>query len=133
MRSALAYTPRPGTLQAAAPGAAIAYLASFVLVVTVVLLVRRRGDWIANAGWGTVALIASLAWVMPWYVIWVLPLAALGTSVRLRRAALALTVFLVLVFLPSSGKFWHLIHFNPLNGSAGRASQTLQAKLSWYS
>ena len=47
---------------------------------------------------------------MPWYVIWVLPLAALGSSVRLRRAALALTVFLVLTFLPSSGKVWGLVH-----------------------
>jgi glycosyl transferase family 87 len=108
-------------------------LASLALVVAVVLLVRRRGDWIANAGWGTVALIASLAWVMPWYVIWVLPLAALSSSVRLRRTALALSVFLVLVFLPSSPKFWGLIHFNPLSGSAGQASQTLQGKLSWYS
>jgi alpha-1,6-mannosyltransferase len=108
-------------------------LASLALIVAVVLLVRRRGDWVANAGWGTVALIASLAWVMPWYVIWVLPLAALSSSVRLRRTALALTVFLVLVFLPSSGKFWSLIHFDPLSGSAGQASQTLQGKLSWYS
>jgi alpha-1,6-mannosyltransferase len=108
-------------------------LASLALVVTVVLLVRRRGDWIANAGWATVALIASLAWVMPWYVIWVLPLAALSSSVRLRRTALALSVFLVLVFLPSAPKFFHLIHFDPLSGSAGRASQTLQGKLSWYS
>jgi energy-coupling factor transport system permease protein len=32
MRSPLAYTPRPGPLQAAAPGAAIAYLGSFVVV-----------------------------------------------------------------------------------------------------
>jgi hypothetical protein len=108
-------------------------LASLALVVAVVLLVRRRGDWVANAGWGTVALIASLAWVMPWYVIWVLPLAALSSSLRLRRTALALSVFLVLVFLPSSPKFWSLIHFNPLSGSAGQASQTLQGKLSWYS
>jgi alpha-1,6-mannosyltransferase len=108
-------------------------LANLALIAAVVLLVRRRGDWIANAGWATVALIASLAWVMPWYVIWVLPLAALSSSVRLRRAALALTVFLVLVFLPSSSKFWGLIHFNPLSGSAGQASQTLQGKLSWYS
>jgi alpha-1,6-mannosyltransferase len=108
-------------------------LANLALIVAVVLLIRRRGDWIANAGWATVALIASLAWVMPWYVIWVLPLAALSSSVRLRRTALALTVFLVLVFLPSSGKFWGLIHFNPLSGSAGQASQTLQGKLSWYS
>jgi Glycosyltransferase family 87 len=107
-------------------------LASVALVVVVVLLVRRRGDWISHAGWATVALIASLAWVMPWYVIWVLPLAALGSSLWLRRAALVMTVFLVLVFLPSSSKFWNLINFNPLSGSAGQASQTLQAKLSWY-
>ena len=100
--------------------------------VVVVLLLRRRGDWISHAGWATVALIASLAWVMPWYVIWVLPLAALGSSIWLRRAALVMTVFLVLVFLPSSGKFWNLINFNPLSGSAGQASQTLQSKLSWY-
>ena len=108
-------------------------LADVVLIVAVVLLARRRGDWIAHAGWATVALIASLAWVMPWYVIWVLPLAALGSSVKLRRATLGLTVFLVLVFLPSSGRLWSLIHLNPLSGSAGQTSQTLQGKLSWYS
>jgi hypothetical protein len=111
---------------------ALLRLADVALVVVIVLLVRRRGDWLSHAGWATVALLASLAWVMPWYVIWVLPLAALGTSVRLRRTALALTVFLVLTFLPSSGKLWGLLHFNPLRGSAGQASQTLQSKLSWY-
>ncbi|MBV9804018.1 MAG: DUF2029 domain-containing protein, partial [Solirubrobacterales bacterium] len=104
--------------------------ANLALIVTVVLLLRRRGDWISRAGWATMALIASLGWVMPWYVIWVLPLAAIGSSARLRRAALALTVFLMLVFLPSSSKFWGLIHFDPMSGSAGHASQTLQAKLS---
>ena len=107
-------------------------LADVGLVVAVILLLRARGDWITRAGWATLALIASLAWVMPWYVIWLLPLAALGTSVWLRRAALALTVFLVLVFLPSSGKFFNLIHVQPLSGSAGQASQALQAKLSSY-
>jgi len=108
-------------------------LADVALVVAVVVLLRRPGDWISRAGWATFALIASLAWVMPWYVIWLLPLAALGTSQRLRRTAVALTVFLVLVFLPSSTKFWNLINFNPLSGSAGQASSSLQAKLSWYS
>ena len=107
-------------------------LADVALIVTLVLLVRRRGDWLSHAGWVTVALIASLAWVMPWYVIWVLPLAALGSSLRLRRATLVLTVFLVITFLPSSGKLWGLLHFNPLSGSAGQASSALQSKLSWY-
>ena len=97
------------------------------------LLLRRQGDWLTRAGWATFALIASLAWVMPWYVIWLLPLAALSSSQRLRRTAVALTVFLVLVFLPSSSRFWNLVNFNPLSGSAGQASSSLQAKLSWYS
>jgi len=108
-------------------------LADVVLVVAVIWLLRREGDWLSRAGWATFALIASLAWVMPWYVIWLLPLAALGSSQRLRRVAVALTVFLVLVFLPSSSKFWNLIDFNPLSGSAGQASSSLQGKLSWYS
>ncbi|MGO9908333.1 MAG: glycosyltransferase 87 family protein [Solirubrobacteraceae bacterium] len=111
---------------------ALLRLADVVLVLVVVWLVRRRGDWLSHAGWATLALIASLAWVMPWYVIWVLPLAALGSSVRLRRTALALTVFLVITFLPSSGKVWGLVHFNPLSGSAGQASLNLQSKLSSY-
>ncbi len=108
-------------------------LADLALVVVVLLLLRERGDWLSRAGWATFALIASLGWVMPWYVIWLLPLAALGTSVRLRRVAVGLTVFLVLVFLPSSSKFWNLVDFNPLSGSAGQASSSLQAKLSSYS
>jgi hypothetical protein len=108
-------------------------LADLALVVAVLLLLRDRGDWLSRAGWATFALIASLGWVMPWYVVWLLPLAALGTSVRLRRVALGLTVFLVLVFLPSSSKFWNLVDFNPLSGSAGQASSSLQGKLSWYS
>jgi hypothetical protein len=111
---------------------ALLRLADVVLVVVVVWLARRRGDWLSHAGWATFALIASLAWLMPWYVIWLLPLAALGSSQRLRRTALALTVFLVITFLPSSGKLWGALHFNPLNGSAGQSSQTLQGKLSWY-
>jgi hypothetical protein len=111
----------------------VLHLADVVLVVVVILLLRREGDWITRAGWATFALIASLAWVMPWYVIWLLPLAALGSSERLRRVALGITVFLVLVFLPSSGKLWNLINFNPLDGSAGQASSSLQAKLSSYS
>jgi alpha-1,6-mannosyltransferase len=107
-------------------------LADVALVVAVIVLLRHDGDWITRAGWATFALIASLAWVMPWYVIWLLPLAALGSSAWLRRVAVGLTVFLVLVFLPSSSKFFDLVHLHPLNGSAGQASQSLQSKLAVY-
>jgi hypothetical protein len=98
-------------------------------VLTVAYLVRRRGDWLSDAGWATVALLASLAWLMPWYVIWVLPLAAFGTSLKLRRAAAAFSVFLVLTFVPSTPIIFGLLHLNPMNTPVGQASLTHQRKL----
>jgi Glycosyltransferase family 87 len=107
-------------------------LADVALVVAIVLLLRRRGDWLTNAGWAMVALIASLAWLMPWYVIWMLPLAALASSVRLRRAAGVLTVFVVLTFMPVNATVFGWLNFVPTRGAAWQASQTLQTKLYSY-
>ncbi len=104
-------------------------LANVVLVVVVLVLLRRRGDWVSNAGWATLALVASLAWLMPWYVIWVLPLAALGTSVRLRRAAIAFTVYLVLAYFPATAIYMYKANIDPLATPAGQASVALQQKL----
>jgi hypothetical protein len=104
-----------------------------IAAVGVVLVVAhqfyRNRDWINGAGWSTLALIASLSWLMPWYVVWLLPLAALGTSVRLRRLAAALTVFLLLVFLPTVNTYMNDHNINLLNTPAGRASSSLQYKL----
>ena len=104
-------------------------LANVALVVTVLFFLRRRGDWLTGAGWSTLALVASLAWLVPWYVIWVLPLAALGTSIRLRRAAVAFTVFLVLAFFPATAMLMAAEHIDPMATSAGQASVALQRKL----
>ena len=68
--------------------------AAATLCATVVwLLVRtwRGADWIAAAGWATLALLLTSTWVLPQYLAWLLPLAALGESGRLRAAALAAT------------------------------------------
>jgi hypothetical protein len=99
------------------------------VVVAVILLLRRRGDWIANAGWATLALLASLAWLMPWYVIWLAPLAALSTSPRLRKATLLMTVFLVVTFVPVMQMFLQGQGLNPLDTPAGHASSVLQKQL----
>jgi hypothetical protein len=100
------------------------------LVVTIALLLRRRHDWLAQAGWGTLALIASLAWLVPWYVVWLLPLAALGTSLRLRRAALVLTAYLVIAFAPMTNQILEGKGIYLLGSHVGQASQALQNKLS---
>jgi hypothetical protein len=104
-----------------------------IAIVGVVLVVAhqfyRNRDWLGGAGWSTMALIASLSWLMPWYVVWLLPLAALGTSVRLRRVAAALTVYLLLVFVPASANYMNDHNINLLNTPAGNASTSLQYKL----
>jgi hypothetical protein len=75
------------------------------------------------------ALILSLAWLMPWYAIWLTPLAALGASDRLRKASLALTVYLVLCFVPSTEILLSQHGLDPMNGSVGQQIQHIQAKL----
>ena len=104
-----------------------------VAIIGVVIVVARQlyrsRDWLAGAGWSTVALMASLSWLMPWYVIWLLPLAALATSVRLRRTALAATAFLILSFMPATNLYMHAHGINPLGSSAGQASLSQQNKL----
>ncbi|MHB8656890.1 MAG: glycosyltransferase family 87 protein [Solirubrobacteraceae bacterium] len=103
-------------------------VANVVLVLAVLLLLRRR-DWISSSGWATIALVASLAWLVPWYIVWALPLAALGTSIWLRRAAVAFTVFLVIAFMPATGMFLSAHGIDLMGSSVGQASLTLQNKL----
>jgi hypothetical protein len=104
-------------------------VADVAVVLALVYLIRRKSDWLSNAGWATLALIASLAWLVPWYVAWLLPLAALGASVRLRRATMVLTVFLVFAFVPATGIVLSHQGIDLMGGAAGQASKALQQKL----
>ena len=99
------------------------------VVVVVLHQMARNRDWVAGAGWATIALLVSLGWLMPWYVVWALPLAGLVVGRRLRVVCLALTVYLVIAFFPWSN-YWMANHgVNLLNSHAGRVSMSLQNKL----
>ena len=100
-----------------------------LLVATVIWLVFRQGDWLSRASWAMLALIASVGWLMPWYVIWVAPLAALAASRRVRTVTLALTVFLVITAVPDTSHLLHQHGISPLAGSAGKASRALERTL----
>ncbi len=53
------------------------------MAVTVWLLRRVwRGqmDWIDGAGWATAAMLVAASSLLPWYVAWLLPLAALAPT-----------------------------------------------------
>lgn len=83
---------------------------------------RRRGP-ITASGWSSIALLATLSWVLPWYVLWVLPMAALSSSARLRRTALIWGVYLIVAWAPASGQLWDAIGFHPEKTSLGRLHQ----------
>ena len=73
--------------------------------VALVQIVRaaRGADYLATSGWAVLALLASIASLAPWYLVWLLPLAAVARSRPLRAAALLATGYLLAVHLPALG------------------------------
>jgi Glycosyltransferase family 87 len=57
----------------------------------------RGADWIEQAAWATLSLMVTSSWLLAWYIIWLVPLAALGRGRGVRLGAVAMTVFVVLV------------------------------------
>ena len=101
-------------------------LLTVALVVAVALCclqAYRRGAAVTAAGWSSVALLVTLSWVLPWYVLWVLPMAAVSRSRRLRVTALALGVYLIVAWAPASGSLWNALHFHPETTPLGRLHQ----------
>ena len=69
----------------------------FAVVFCRLLLHVWRGelDWIDGAGWMVVALLITASSLLPWYVAWLMPFAALAADRRLWRASIVMTgVFL---------------------------------------
>jgi hypothetical protein len=101
-------------------------LLSAALIIAVALCcvqAWRRRSAITASGWASVALLVTLSWVLPWYVLWVLPMAALSSSRRLRVTALVLGAYLIIAWAPASGQLWNAIHFHPEKTSLGRLHQ----------
>jgi hypothetical protein len=67
--------------------------ACFVAVTCRLLVSVWRGtiDWVDGAGWATLALLIAASSLLPWYVAWMLPFAALARNRRLAQTALVMT------------------------------------------
>lgn len=98
-------------------------------VLYLAVLWRARGGFeqlVQAAFW---AILLTLAvptwWFWPWYVVWLLPLAAIASSARLRAVALVLTTFVVITSVPYTQKFLGSEGINPMAGPVGRAANAL--------
>jgi hypothetical protein len=69
--------------------------------VIVVLIVRTRGGrgWIEGAAAATLVLLATTAWVLPWYIVWALPFVAVVRQRALAALAVGLTAMLLVMQL----------------------------------
>jgi alpha-1,6-mannosyltransferase len=89
----------PGFISTRLGMATVGHITQYVLAAAFVIfsawLVWRvwqgTADWIDGAGWATLALLIASSSFLPWYVAWMLPLAALGHDRRLWRVAIIMT------------------------------------------
>jgi Glycosyltransferase family 87 len=92
-------------------GHAIGYLLGLTFAIVTWSLLKRvwRGelDWIAAAGWSTFAMLVTASFLLPWYVAWLMPFAALGRDPRLWRVSIATTGVILgiqlLEYIPHTG------------------------------
>lgn len=72
-------------------------LAALVLYATLLAYLLawtwRGADWLRAAAWASLALLLATSWLLPWYLIWPLPLAALSRDRPLQLLTLALTAY----------------------------------------
>lgn len=61
---------------------------------------RGRSEPIAMAAWTTLAVLVASAWLVPWYALWLLPLAALVADRRLWIASFALSAWMLAIAVP---------------------------------
>ncbi len=98
------------------------FLVAFVLIFCYALYRTARGaDWRVAAAWTLLALLLSTAWLLPWYAIWPLPLAAVCRDRRLRAATLVVCVYAVLIHLPLADPLLSapVAHAQPRHGHVG--------------
>ncbi len=70
------------------------FLAAYALLVAWLLRwTWRGGDWLRAAAWATTALLIATAWLLPWYLLWPLPLVALSRDTPLKLLILLLTAY----------------------------------------
>jgi hypothetical protein len=86
----------PGGTADYTTGMRVAFLLSFAAVtIWLVIRARRGADAITMAAWATLAALLATAWIWPWYLLWLLPLAALASDRRPLLAAIALSAWLL--------------------------------------
>jgi hypothetical protein len=77
---------------------AVAYAA---LAVCLLVWTARGGDWVRAAAWALLGLLCATVYLVPWYLLWALPLVALARDRVLVVLTLALCAYQLTVGVPA--------------------------------
>jgi len=99
--------------------AAIEAVLLLVLAGCTIAVARRRMNWLTAAGVVLAGLAISLSWTVPWYLLWILPFAALSPARRLRVGVVVLGAYLLIAFMPAAYLLARDIHFAPQSTRLG--------------
>jgi hypothetical protein len=103
-------------------------LAAVVLVACA--LVLRRREWAIGAiGLVLFASVLSLSWVMPWYLAWALPFAALARPRALAPLAIVGCLWLGVAGAPQMPRLVHAIKWYPTRSATGHANHEFSTRL----
>jgi hypothetical protein len=83
----------------------------------------KTQDWLLPCGCATLALLLCLSWSLPWYLIWLLPFAALTQARWVRTTVIVLGVYLFITSMPYSSRLERHLDFNPRTTNIGRADE----------
>ncbi len=71
-----------------------AFLALYAILVGYLLAwTHRGGDWLRATAWATTGLLFATSWLLPWYLLWPLPAAALSRDRAVQLLLLGLTAY----------------------------------------
>jgi hypothetical protein len=94
--SVIAQLGRLGGWQGNPPLArAIASVLFLVVLAGLLVATWRGGNWVDNTGWATFTLMVCTSWLLAWYIVWLVPFAAIAKSRWLRVAAVVATLFVI--------------------------------------
>ncbi len=71
----------------------LALVLFLTLFLELALWTWRGFDWVRAAGWTAAGLLLASSWLLPWYLVWPLPLAAISRDRPLQLLTLALTAY----------------------------------------
>jgi len=63
------------------------------LVIYLLAWTHQTGDWLRATAWATTGLLLATSWLLPWYLLWPLPAAALSRDRPLQLLLLGLTAY----------------------------------------